>query len=54
MPKDNIVLLIRDDVEENVVQLVAVDVSVCVGYLLDSAFDCYVDLFEVAGGDWDT
>ena len=54
LPKDNIVLLVRDDVKEDIVQLIAVDVGIYISYLSDSALDCYVNLGEVTGSNRDT
>jgi hypothetical protein len=48
-PEDNVVLLVGDNVKEDTVQLVAVDVGICISYLSDSALNCYVNLGEVIG-----
>ena len=53
LPKDNIVLLVRDDVKEDIVQLIAVDISIYISYLSDSALNYYIDLGEVTGSNRD-
>jgi len=39
--------LVRDNIKEDIVQLIAVDIGIYISYFLDSALDYYIDLGEI-------